>query len=262
VIERSSHAVNKLSTLYEEEFMHHQYPKPYKTLSMSRIPRLAECMLSFVTLIGWFGRVTEVTLSLGMIYVASGDLLNQEVEVIANSIGGNVKGGFGGMIGRCIVKACGEDIITEAHNQAVANFGTGDVPVGKFVSTSAGNSGKHKFILHCVCPNFSDANSEKILTQLIQDVFQFCHDNNVESISVPPMSSGVLGFPTENCAKCFFKGIMNFLEAVNMTTCMKKMYIVVYEEDKAKVSIYFPPVFSLIVVFFKWRSLDQLILNI
>lgn len=132
-----------------------------------------------------------------MIYVASGDLLGQEVEVIVNSIGSNVKSGFGGAIGGCIVKACGQDIIQEAHDQAVTIFGSGDVPVGKFVSTSAGNSTKHTFVLHCVCPNFSDKNCQKILTQLIQDVFKFCHDNNVESISVPPMSSGVLGFPTD-----------------------------------------------------------------
>ena len=229
-------------------------PKSDETLFTSCIPSLADYTLIFLAFLGRIklmrtfyrklagkGRMgIDVTLHVGMIYVASGDLLNQEVEVIANSIGENVKAGFGGQIGRCIVKACGEDIITEAYDQAVLNFKSGNVPIGKFVSTSAGNSEKHKFILHCVCPNFSDANSEAILTQLIQDVFQFCHDNNVESISVPPMSSGVLGFPTKNCAKCFFEGIMNFLESVNMTTCMKKMYIVVYEEDKAKVSNCFP----------------------
>lgn len=168
-----------------------------------------------------------------MVWAKCGDLLQEHVEVIWNSIGGNVKSGFGGAIGGCIVKECGQGIIDEAHSAANKKFGSGDVPVGKFVYTGPGISKNHKFVLHCVCPAFSDKNSEKILQQLILEIFEFCDSHKVESISIPPMGSGVLQFPVDKCAKAFFDGIMEFLEKVNNMTNIKKMNIIVYEKAKA-----------------------------
>lgn len=168
------------------------------------------------------------------IVVVSGDMLDQKVEVIGNSIGEHVRSGFGGAIGQCVVKACGKKIIDEAVKAAKKQFGSENVPVGKFVATSAGDSKDHRFVLHCVCPHFTHDNSRETLTQLIRDIFLFCNQNKVDSICVPPMSSGVLQFPTKDCAQCFFEGIMLFLEDVKSITTLKKMYIVVYEKEKAQ----------------------------
>lgn len=73
-----------------------------------------------------------------------------------------------------------------------------EVPVGAFVSTSACRSKNHQFILHCVCPEWDSDDSEEVLKNLIISVLEFSDKNKVESISVPPMSSGILGFPLKN----------------------------------------------------------------
>jgi O-acetyl-ADP-ribose deacetylase (regulator of RNase III) len=127
-----------------------------------------------------------------------GDMLQQDVEVIVNSVGEDLKYGFGGAIGTAIVKQCGEKVIEEAIEEATSLYGSGHVKVGMFVSTSAGKSKKHKYILHCVCPEWDSKNCEKVLKDLIKEVFYFCDKVKVESIAVPPMSSGVLRFPTRN----------------------------------------------------------------
>jgi O-acetyl-ADP-ribose deacetylase (regulator of RNase III) len=141
--------------------------------------------------------VAKGKLSKRMIVIKHGDLLEEHVEVIVNSVGAEIKFGFGGMIGKCIVKECGEEIVQEAIQETLSIFGGSDIKTGKFVSTSAGKSKNHKFVLHAVAPNYTDDDSEKILSDLIKDILAFCHENKVESISMPPIGSGVLGFPKE-----------------------------------------------------------------
>lgn len=55
----------------------------------------------------------------------------------------------------------------------------------------------------------------------------------VESISFPPLSSGILGFPVSACAKSFFEGVMEFLDK-DIYTSVKKLNIVVIEDEKHK----------------------------
>jgi len=39
------------------------------------------------------------------------------------------------------------------------------------------------------------------MTKLIENVCHFCHENNVGSLSAPPMGSGVLNFSTKKTAR-------------------------------------------------------------
>ena len=144
--------------------------------------------------------VRKLRLPKRFVCVNPGDLLKEKCECICNSIRSPVRDGFDGEIGGCIVKACGKRIIDECFNEACSNFGNvdGSIPVGKFVSTTACDAEDIKFVIHCVCPAFDDTNSEETLTELIKDVIEFCDKNKVESISIPPMSSGIHGFPLEN----------------------------------------------------------------
>mmetsp|Transcript_10090 Transcript_10090/g.11488 ORF Transcript_10090/g.11488 Transcript_10090/m.11488 type:complete len:110 (+) Transcript_10090:459-788(+) len=49
------------------------------------------------------------------------------------------------------------------------------------------------------------------------------------------MGSGILSFPLDVTVKCFFKGIMGFLEDLteNMTS-IRKMNIIIWEQEKAE----------------------------
>lgn len=169
-----------------------------------------------------------------MVCVTEGDLLKEEVDVIVNSVGTHLKYGFEGAIGKWIVRKCGKEIISEAILQAQNQFNREELKVGEFVDTTAWGSKSHKFVLHCVCPEWESKNCELVLKNLIKAIFEFWEKNKVISISVPPMSSGVLRFPLENCAKAFFDGIMEFLEDHDMTIGIKKLNIVVFEAEKAR----------------------------
>jgi O-acetyl-ADP-ribose deacetylase (regulator of RNase III) len=166
-----------------------------------------------------------------MVSVTNGDLLEQEVEVIVNSVGVPISKGFGGIISNNILKETGDRIIDEAIDEAKRLFKTESFRVGEYVTTSAGKSKRIKHIVHCYCPAFVDKDSQKILTEQITNVLIFCDKNKVESIAFPPLSSGILGFPVMNCAQAFFNGVMNFLDK-DLKTTLKKLKIVVYEKDK------------------------------
>lgn len=178
--------------------------------------------------------VAKGRLSKRMIVVKWGDLLEEKVEVIVNSIGSDPKYGFGGMIGKCIVKECGEGIIDEAIQETQNIFGGAEITIGNFVSTSAGKSKNHRFVLHAVAPNYTDDNSKKTLANLIKKILTFCHENKVESISMPPIGSGVLGFPADAWAQAFFDGCMDFLEENSVATWIRKWNIAVFEQEKAE----------------------------
>ena len=71
-----------------------------------------------------------------MVIVVEGDIMKEQSEAIVNSIGGNVQSGFGGYIGGCMVDKYGKQIITDAVNEAQSKYGSPNLDVGQFVSTS------------------------------------------------------------------------------------------------------------------------------
>jgi O-acetyl-ADP-ribose deacetylase (regulator of RNase III) len=169
-----------------------------------------------------------------MVVIKKGDLLQEKVEVIINSVGPYIENGFGGAIGKSVVNECGQEIIREAISETKSVYGGDEIKAGKFISTSACKSNNHKFVLHCVAPAFADENSTNILQKLISEILEFCNDNKVESISIPPMGSGILSFPSDVCAKAFFAGCMSFLEDVDCKTTIRKMNICIFEQDKCE----------------------------
>lgn len=72
------------------------------------------------------------------------------------------------------------------------------------------------------------------MKELITDILKFCDENKVESITFPPLASGILGFKTKPCAKAFFEGTMDFLDDNDCITTLKKINIAVIEKDKHK----------------------------
>ena len=107
--------------------------------------------------------VTKNRLYRRMVSVTNEDLLQQQVEVIVNSIGVPVSSGFGGYIAQNILKETGDSVKDEAVAEAKRIFKTEEIAVGEYVTTSAGKSERIKYIIHWHWPNFTDANSQKIL---------------------------------------------------------------------------------------------------
>mmetsp|Transcript_2889 Transcript_2889/g.3561 ORF Transcript_2889/g.3561 Transcript_2889/m.3561 type:complete len:105 (+) Transcript_2889:3-317(+) len=92
--------------------------------------------------------VSKGKLSHRIVIVLNADLLKEHSEVIVNSIGNDVKNGFGGVIGKCILKETGDKIVEEAVKEAQNKFKSTKLKEGEFVSTSAGKSKNHSYIIH------------------------------------------------------------------------------------------------------------------
>ena len=178
--------------------------------------------------------VLKGRLSKRMVIVVHGNIIDQAAEIIVNSIGNNIKSGFGGIIAGHILKGAGNEIIDEAVKEALLVKNKDSLDVGEFISTKSGKSEKQKYFIHCVCPSWGSAKCEEVLKNLIKDILVFWDKNKIESISFPPMSSGNLGFPTKNCANAFFNGIMEFLDedGRDCNTWLKKLNVCIIEKDK------------------------------
>ena len=46
------------------------------------------------------------------------------------------------------------------------------------------------------------------------------------------MSTGVLNFEVKDCAEAFFYGSMEYLEDVDCNNCLKKMRIVIFDQNE------------------------------
>ena len=116
-------------------------------------------------------------------------------------------------------------------------FSLYSIPDGKFVTTEAGKSKDHKYIIHAVSPYFEDYNgnikeAQEKLSTLIQNMFEFCGEKGVDSIALPPMGSGICMYPTDVCSKAFFEGIMNYLDKCDLKSSLKEISICIIEQDK------------------------------
>lgn len=70
-----------------------------------------------------------------------------------------------------------------------------------------------------------------ILKNLVKEIFLFCNKYKIVSVSLPPMSTGILNFPNDLCARAFFEGMMDYLDEVDLISNVKDIRIVIFDPD-------------------------------
>lgn len=81
--------------------------------------------------------------------------------------------------------------------------------VGSAVITGAGNLHFEK-IIHCVGPRWGEGSERGKLANSTWACLRLAETNRLRSVALPAISSGVLGYPIENCAKTMLEQIINF----------------------------------------------------
>jgi O-acetyl-ADP-ribose deacetylase (regulator of RNase III) len=113
------------------------------------------------------------------------------------------------LISQALLKATG-DIMKEELMAIEPN----EMKIGDIIHTSGGNS-KFTLIFHVRCPYWNKKNSEvEIFSQISKiayDLIAMCDQLKLESILLPPISSGNCGVPKQFCAKALFDGFNNYL---------------------------------------------------
>lgn len=81
--------------------------------------------------------------------------------------------------------------------------------VGSAVVTEAGETVFEK-IIHAVGPRWGEGSERGKLANVTLQCLRLAEQNKLKSIAIPSISTGVLGYPVENCAKTMLAQIIDF----------------------------------------------------
>ncbi|XP_077071696.1 protein mono-ADP-ribosyltransferase PARP9 [Siphateles boraxobius] len=139
------------------------------------------------------------------------DLTRHKVFAVVNAANEKLKH-IGGLaqalsdVGGPMVKKCSEDIIKKE----------GKVKTGEAVVTPAGNL-PCELIIHAVGPHVPPNSSQKevdqaatFLHKAITSILQIVVLQNIPSVAIPALSSGLFNFPRDRCADIIVKAIKQF----------------------------------------------------
>ncbi len=145
----------------------------------------------------------------GLIFtLTKGDLTVQDTDVIVNAANSQLWMG-GGVAGAIYAKG-GQKIQDECDFKVYKN--KGEFKNGSVIPTTSGKM-KYKEIFHAVGPIYRNGNygEEDDLRECFKNCFELANEKEY-SISIPPISSGIFGYPKEECAEIFFSELEKFIK--------------------------------------------------
>jgi putative ATPase len=133
-----------------------------------------------------------------------GDLTKQSVDAIINAANAYLQ--HGGGVAAAIVRAGGPEIQTES-NAWVRSHGsiTHDAPA----VTGAGAL-PCKYVIHVVGPIWGEGDEDSKLSAAICSAMRTADQLGLTSLAIPPISTGIFGFPRQRAARIFFDTILDY----------------------------------------------------
>ncbi|OQX56193.1 MAG: hypothetical protein B5M53_02740 [Candidatus Cloacimonas sp. 4484_209] len=153
------------------------------------------------------------------VQIIKGDMLSLKVDAIVNAANKYLQHG-GGIAGQIVRK--GGHIIQEESNKLAP------IKTGEAVITTGGNL-PATYVIHAVGPRMGEGNEYTKLYNAIINSLTIAEKKSLKSIALPAISTGIFGYPTENCAQAMKKAIYDFLRE---TKGLKKIIICLYEKEK------------------------------
>ena len=123
--------------------------------------------------------------------IVSGDLVEQEADAIVNAanndlvLGGGVAGAIRRRGGPTIQEEC------DAH---------GPVEVGGAAITGAGSL-RARHVIHAASMALGGRTTADSLRSSMDEVFRLAMANDVRTIAIPAVGTGIAGFPIDECAR-------------------------------------------------------------
>ena len=136
------------------------------------------------------------------VVIITGDLVEQEVDAIVNAANNDLV--LGGGVGGAIRRSGGPSIQDEctAH---------GPVPVGHAAITGAGRL-RAKFVIHAASMSLGGRTTADSLRSSMAETFRLARDNDVRTIAVPAVGTGIAGFPLDDCARIMASSLRQVLD--------------------------------------------------
>jgi len=136
------------------------------------------------------------------IILQQGDITDESVDAIVNAANSHLQ--HGGGVAGAIVRKGGYSIQEESNK-------IGYVPVGNAVITNAGTLPAKK-IIHTVGPIWGTGDEDNKLHNAVYNALKVADKNNIKSIAMPAVSSGIFGFPKDRCAKVMLNSVRTYLK--------------------------------------------------
>jgi len=155
--------------------------------------------------------------------LVKGDITERNTDAIFNTANNMLILGSG--LGGAIKAKGGKSIVDECSKY-------GKIDVGEAVITTGGNL-KAKYVIHAVVMEYDGPiTCESIKKSLISGLI-IAKKNQLNSISIPDMSIGLVRFSPDKCAEIMFDVIKQFLE--NDNTTLELIEIVVWDIETLRI---------------------------
>lgn len=157
-------------------------------------------------------KINEIEIILKII---KDDLTTQNTNIIVNAA--NNKLLFGGGIADAIFKKAGFSINDECK-AIMRNRDNKNLDNGEVIPTSCGAMQNENliYVFHAVGPYYygGERNERLDLMLTFQSCLNLAESNEfmVESIAIPPISTGLFGYPIKDCAKVFYNCLTEFIK--------------------------------------------------
>jgi O-acetyl-ADP-ribose deacetylase (regulator of RNase III) len=149
-----------------------------------------------------------------------GDITHRDVDAIVNAANSSLQHG-GGVAGAIVRK--GGQVIQEESDRI------GSVPVGHAAITGAGKLSA-KFVIHAVGPRMGEGDEENKLKSAVMNSLKLASEKKLSTISFPAISSGIFGFPKDECAKLLVGEAVNFLKKEE-TSSLTVVEFCIYDDE-------------------------------
>ena len=143
-----------------------------------------------------------------VVRVVRGDLTDEQVDAIVNAA--NERLSHGGGVAGAIARKGGPTIQQESDAWVREH---GPVETGSAAVTGAGEL-PSRYVIHAVGPVWSASGDEEAqLASAVRSALEAAEAHDLESVSIPAISSGIFGFPKPLCAEVMLRTIREWLAA-------------------------------------------------
>ena len=150
--------------------------------------------------------------------LTQGDITDLETDAIVNAA--NTALQLGGGVAGAIRRKGGPKIQEECNK-------IGGTHVDGAVITTGGNL-KAKYVIHAVGPRHGEEHEDEKLKDATLNSLILADKNNLKSIAFPAISTGIFGFPKDQCATIMLSTTIAYLEGF---TKLEKVVYCLYDQN-------------------------------
>lgn len=168
--------------------------------------------------------VREETVPGKHLILIHGDITSEKVDAIVNAANSYLK--HGGGVAGAIVRKGGNIIQVESDK-------IGYLDAGKAAMTTAGDL-PARFVIHAVGPRWGEGEEERKLKDAVLNSLRLAEENQLQSISLPAISSGIFGFPKDRCAEIILASVREYMRN-NREGSLKRVHICLFDEPTLRI---------------------------